>query len=259
MRRLLVLASTLFTLLAMALATGAQATIFTGGVSFSLGGLAPQVASGTGWGTSIATPPKPGPCVLGDVATITSYPPTYPLPWAAVGPVRIGMGPSAFPISAVTFSLVAPGPCSFTDAPGNVLGGPCALGGAWSASVAGRPFLVIPLSGLGVTGRVSFGPYGSYIDAQQWRTGTATFTINGVAFTTTNGAPLQTAGYDNRTAGGLGTVNLVAPAGLMSTLGGNTPLFVSMTLTFVPEPGTLLLLGLGVAGLAVVGRRRSRH
>ncbi len=42
----------------------------------------------------------------------------------------------------------------------------------------------------------------------------------------------------------------------MSTLGGPFPLFVSMTLNFVPEPGTLLLLGSGIAGLAIVGRKR---
>jgi PEP-CTERM motif len=30
----------------------------------------------------------------------------------------------------------------------------------------------------------------------------------------------------------------------------------TLTLNFVPEPGTLLLLGSGVAGLAILGRRR---
>ena len=49
-------------------------------------------------------------------------------------------------------------------------------------------------------------------------------------------------------------IELVAPAGLMSTLGGDLPLFVSMTLNFMPEPGTLLLVGSGIAGLAAVGR-----
>ncbi len=115
---------------------------------------------------------------------------------------------------------MAPGPCSFADAPGNVLGGPCALGGVWSAWVAGHPFLVLPLSALGVAGRVSFGPYESYIDAQSWQTGIATVIINGVPLTT-NGIPIITVGYDNRTTlAGYGTVKLVAPAGLMSTLGG---------------------------------------
>ena len=36
------------------------------------------------------------------------------------------------------------------------------------------------------------------------------------------------------------------------------PAFVSMTLHFVPEPSTLLLVGLGVFGFAVVGHRQTR-
>lgn len=259
MRRLFVLTATPFTLLALALATSAQALQFQGQVSFSLSTLPALVVSGSGWGMSIATPPKPGPGVLGDVVTITSYPPTYPLPWAASGPVRIGLGATGFPVSAISISLVAPGPCSFTDAPGNALGGPCALGGAFSAWVAGAPFLVVPLSGLGVAARVGIGPHGSYFDAQSWQTGIATVTINGVPLTT-NGVPITTVGYDNRTTlAGYGTVKLVAPAGLMSTLSGNLPLFASMKLTFVPEPGELLLLGSGIASLALLGLMRMRR
>jgi hypothetical protein len=141
------------------------------------------------------------------------------------------------------------------------MGGPCGLGGTANALVAGAPFLIVPLSGIGQTGRLAFGPYGSYIDARAWTTGVAPVTINGVTLTTNVSnviLPIAMTGSDNRTAGGLGVVTLVAPAGLMSTLGGPFPLFVGMTLTFVPEPGTLLLLGSGIVGIAIIGRKRTR-
>jgi hypothetical protein len=101
-----------------------------------------------------------------------------------------------------------------------------------NAVIAGSPFLVIPLGGLGVAGRLSFGPYGSYIDAQSWVAATATPTINGSPLTTGYGAPITTVGYDARTPGGAGAIKLVAPAGLKSSLAGNLPLYVKMTLTF---------------------------
>ncbi|MCP3984878.1 MAG: PEP-CTERM sorting domain-containing protein, partial [bacterium] len=67
-------------------------------------------------------------------------------------------------------------------------------------------------------------------------------------------------GYDNRNALGGGNVKLVAPGGLMSTLGGPFPLFISMVLNFdVPEPGTMLLLGSGIIGLGLVGRRKQKN
>ena len=232
--------------LAMALAVSAQATEFSGSASFALSTLPGLVASGTGSGTSAPA------------GTIT-----LPGGWAATGPVLITLAPTAAaPLSALNIQLTAPGPCSLTAAGGNAggVGGGCGLGGTVNALVGGAPFLIVPFDILGQNGRLTFGPYGSYIDAQAWTTGTATVTINGVAQTTGNattpGALSQMFGSDSRDAAGLGTVTLVAPAGLMSTLGGPFPLFVAMTLTFVPEPGTLLLLGSGIAGLAIIGRKR---
>jgi hypothetical protein len=119
--------------------------------------------------------------------------------------------------------------------------------------------LVVPLDGLGQVGRINFGPYGSWIDAQAWTTGVATPTVGGVPVLTDNGAGNTTTGYDNRTLGGGGKVKLVAPAGLMSTLAQNLPLFISMTLTFVPEPGQLLLMGSGLASLVLLGLMRMRR
>jgi hypothetical protein len=37
------------------------------------------------------------------------------------------------------------------------------------------------------------------------------------------------------------------------------PIFAVLTMQFVPAPGTLLLLGSGIAGLALLGRKRSRE
>ena len=45
----------------------------------------------------------------------------------------------------------------------------------------------------------------------------------------------------------------------MSTLGGDFPLSASMTLTFVPEPGELLLMGSGIAALLILGLLRTRR
>ena len=225
--------------LAMALAASAQAAQFQNStVSYGLSTLPPLVATGSGSGVS--TP------ALVTIATAG---------WAVTGPTLITLAPTAAaPLSALNILLTAPGPCTFTG-----LGGPCALGGTANALVGGAPFLIVPLSGMGQAGRVGFGPYGSYIDAQSWTAATATPTVGGSPVLDDYGVPFYTTGYDARTPGGFGVVKLVAPGGLMSTLGGDLPLFVSMTLNFVPEPGTLLLVGSGVAGLAMLGRKRMRR
>jgi hypothetical protein len=223
--------------LAMALATSAQAVLtpFTGQISYGLSTLPPIIATGAGSGNT------PGVVTINTAA------------WAATTTLLTLDPTAAPPLSALAVQLTAPGPCA-------ALPGSCPLGGTVNALVAGTPFLVVPNSPIGQSTKFSFGPYGSYLQAQAWQTGVVPVTVGGVTLTETpGGTPIVTTGYDNRTPGGQGTIKLVAPAGLASGLAGNLPLFVSMTLQFGPEPAAPLLLVSGVVAAVILGRRRMRR
>ena len=150
----------------------------------------------------------------------------------------------------------------------------------------------VPLGVIGSGGKttVSLGAASIAIEGAEWATGTVSMTnvatnhisitngtragITGVGFTLVasvnenflllleNGVTVVTVAGTTSFAGVSPKVTLVSPVHInASTVTGNPPLPGAglMVLRYVPEPGTMLLLGSAVAGLLVVGRKRMKR
>jgi hypothetical protein len=147
---------------------------------------------------------------------------------------------------------------------GTPLSGPLAAPGTLLATLTNYGnFLLIslPLTSGGVNG-VGLGGTVTGLDAQSnlwsvvggpWSTGPVQ------VFNTVGGAPTLTrTGYDNRDAAGLGVVQLVTPI-QFSFAGNPVGTHGVLTLTFAPEPGNLLLLISGAAGILLTAPLRGRR
>jgi hypothetical protein len=127
--------------------------------------------------------------------------------------------------------------------------------------------------GIGIGGFLTAGGYGGIrlsLEAAPWTIKTTTVfdqieTIEGqIVFTpqTAKGWAHAPASTTSSTAQPSGVVQLISPGQIVT----NLPLGTSdkmagliiLVIHFIPEPGLLLLLGSGVVGLAVLGRRRLR-
>jgi hypothetical protein len=227
--------------LAAALASPAAAAPFTGSLTVYVFGTQqamPAVVFGGGSGASAAgLVTVPGDAFVG-TATATT-PSTAPPP-----------------ITGNQLVLTGHDPASFTGA---TLGGTMALGGAlrlyaFCSPGSCAPLLEVPLSVAGSPGaKATWTGGGVSLTAigAGWTAGNAVVTLP----TSMGVVTASFAGYDGR-VGGLGTLQLVTPIRVETNGLGTLLLWSSLTLTFVPEPSTALLLGAGTLALAALGRRR---
>jgi hypothetical protein len=88
-----------------------------------------------------------------------------------------------------------------------------------------------------------------------WTAGTATAS----AQTTSGTVPATRMGSNGLNGNGVGTLVLVSAVNVYSSIAGPLPLFATLSLSFVPEPAALPLLGAATLALALGVRRRAKR
>ena len=211
-----------------------------------------------------ALPQITGPTNFGVLVFVSSGAGSFVLPAgfasaSAVLPTQLFTGASLF--SSLNVSATA-GTIS-VDAGAGTGVGPI-LGSATFGVLGGLINLVVPLSVVGVGGSASdfAAAVAVTVTGHGWTTGAAQ--VTGVTAATPGGGIVNTvtlSGYDFRTAGHAGTIQLVTPFRVQASGGlRNLPGFGRVRASVViPEPSTFLLVGGGVLGLGLRGRALRRR
>ncbi len=178
-------------------------------------------------------------------------------PFAVTGFVVPVTDPTVFPINGVQVTAHN-SEGNFHGVGGENFSGTMAIKGSAKVCLFGTcsnavSNLNVPLSVVGKGGTATvMGAVNLTVVGAPWTTGTASIGRNDRLFGDVS--PLSNTGAPS------GTVRLVTPIFISTNIGASSivPAFGILTLHFVPEPGTLLLLGSGIASLVAFGRNRAR-
>jgi hypothetical protein len=236
--------------LAIAPAALAAPLAFTGEFALAISGFDPIAIQGAGFAT--VEPRASDPDHLASLQLQASQ-------FGATGLVVPITDPAARPIFGVV-ATAKNGAGGFQEDAGGVLRGTLpiqgtakvCLFGPCSSAVAN---LTVPLSVVGVGGSAAASAAVNVtVVGAPWTTGTAS-----IGTITAMGFARGPNGEASSTAQPSGTVRLVTPVFVATNIGASAtvPAFGFLTLHFVPEPGTLVLLGAGLLGLVLTGRSRS--
>jgi hypothetical protein len=186
------------------------------------------------------------------------------------GPVSASLIPQFAEIQSIRFTSVVNTGGSFSFP----AGGPMGINGLAKLCIFSQDCgssITVPFGGgIGIGGTQTVaGLVNLTLQHNPWVTGFAPITIHNGDTSVQTGATIGIpAGFQHGPASGTsstaqasGVVQLVTVTHAFTSLTAafpEFPVFAVLTLHFVPEPGTLLLVGSGVAGLVLISRRRRR-